>query len=116
MRITIVGCAGSYPGPDSPASCYLIEADGFRLVLDLGSGALGTRQRHCGLDEVDAVCLSHLHADHCLDMCGYLVARTHHPDGPRPRLPVYGPAGTYDGGREKEVAALMEAFERGADA
>jgi ribonuclease BN (tRNA processing enzyme) len=94
VRITIVGCAGSFPGPDSPASCYLIEADGFRLVLDLGSGALGALQRHCGLDDVDAICLSHLHADHCLDMCGYLVARSYHPGGPRPRLPVYGPAGT----------------------
>lgn len=88
-----MGCAGSFPGPDSPASCYLIEADGFRLVLDLGSGALGTLQRYCDLDDVDAVCLSHLHADHCLDMCGFTVARTYHPDGPRRRLPVYAPAG-----------------------
>jgi ribonuclease BN (tRNA processing enzyme) len=96
MRTTIVGCAGSFPGPDSPASCYLIEADGFRLVLDLGSGALGALQRYCDLDTVDAVCLSHLHGDHCLDMCGYVVQRTYHPDGPRPRLPVYGPAGTQE--------------------
>jgi len=92
--MTIVGCAGSFPGPDSPASCYLIEADGFRLVLDLGNGALGSLQRYCSLDDVDAVCLSHQHADHCLDMCAYLVARTHHPQGPRPRLPVYAPANT----------------------
>ena len=27
MRLTIVGCSGSYPGPESPASCYLLEAD-----------------------------------------------------------------------------------------
>jgi ribonuclease BN (tRNA processing enzyme) len=90
----IVGCAGSFPGPDSPASCYLIEADGFRLVLDLGNGALGALQRYCGLDDVDAVCLSHHHADHCIDMCAYQVVRTHHPQGPRPRLPVYAPAAT----------------------
>jgi ribonuclease BN (tRNA processing enzyme) len=94
VRITIVGCAGSFPGPDSAASCYLIEADGYRLVLDLGNGALGPLQRYCGLDAVDAVCISHLHADHCVDMCGYMVSRVHHPDGPRPRLPVYGPGGT----------------------
>jgi len=42
---------------------------------------------------VDAVCLSHLHGDHCLDMCGYSVARTYHPAGRWPRLPVYAPAG-----------------------
>jgi ribonuclease BN (tRNA processing enzyme) len=98
MRLTVVGCAGSYPGPDSAASCYLVEApydDGtFRLVLDLGNGALGPLQRHTPLDEVGAVALSHLHADHCLDLCGFYVVRKYHPDGPMPRLPVYGPDGT----------------------
>jgi ribonuclease BN (tRNA processing enzyme) len=94
VRITIVGCAGSFPGPDSPASCYLIEADGFRLLLDLGSGALGALQRYTGLYDVDAICLSHQHADHCLDMCAYQVARMYRPQGPAPRLPVYAPAGT----------------------
>ena len=94
MRLTIIGCSGSFPGPDSPASCYLLDAEGFRLLLDLGNGALGALQRQAGLDSIDAVCLSHLHADHCLDLCSYAVARTWHPDGPRPRIPVYGPEGT----------------------
>jgi ribonuclease BN (tRNA processing enzyme) len=94
VRLTIIGCSGSFPGPDSPASCYLLEADGFRLLLDLGSGAVGALQRHVGLYDIDAVCLSHLHADHCFDLCAYYVARTFHPDGPRPRIPVYAPGGT----------------------
>jgi ribonuclease BN (tRNA processing enzyme) len=89
VRLTVIGCSGSFPGPDSPASCYLVESGGFRLLLDLGNGALGVLQRHA-----DAVCLSHLHADHCLDMCSYWVARTYSPGGARPRIPVYGPAGT----------------------
>ena len=91
MDVTIVGCSGSFPGPDSAASCYLIEADGFRLVLDLGNGALGPLQRYAALDRIDAVCISHLHADHCLDMCGYQVFRTYHPAGQLPPIPVYGP-------------------------
>ena len=91
MRLTIVGCSGSFPGPDSPASCYLVEADGFRLLVDLGSGALGALQRYASLYEIDAVCVSHLHADHCLDLCDYSVARRFHPDGPKPLLPVYAP-------------------------
>jgi ribonuclease BN (tRNA processing enzyme) len=93
MRLTVIGCAGSIPGPDSPASCYLVEDDGFRLLIDLGNGALGALQRHAGLDEIDAICLSHLHGDHCLDMCAYWVARTYGPGGPRPPIPVHGPAG-----------------------
>lgn len=94
MELTIIGCSGSFPGPDSAASCYLAEAEGFRMLIDLGNGALGALQRFAGLDQIDAVCLSHLHADHCLDMCGYQVARAYHPAGPLRRIPVYGPDGT----------------------
>lgn len=56
MRLTVVGCSGSLPGPDSPASCYLLEADGFRLVLDLGNGAVGALQHYTGLYDIDVVC------------------------------------------------------------
>jgi ribonuclease BN (tRNA processing enzyme) len=94
VRLIVIGCSGSFPGPDSPASSYLLEHQGFRLLLDLGNGALGPLQRHTALSGVGAICLSHLHADHCLDLCGYWVAQTYAPDGPGPRIPVYGPAGT----------------------
>jgi ribonuclease BN (tRNA processing enzyme) len=94
VQVTIVGWAGSFPGPGSPASCYLIDTGDFRLVLDLGNGALGPLQLYSQLTEIDAICLSHLHADHCLDMCSYSVVQNYHPDGPRPPIPVYGPAGT----------------------
>src|ERR1700730_18626296 len=94
MRVIVVGCAGSFPGPDSPASCYLLEAEGFRLVIDLGNGALGALQRHAELFGIDAVCVSHLHADHCTDLSSYWVARQYAPEGPRPPIPVYGPRGT----------------------
>ena len=82
VRLTVIGCSGSFPGPDSPGSCYLVEAEGFRLLLDLGNGALGALQRYFGLYDVDAICLSHLHADHCLDMCSYTVARLYPPAAP----------------------------------
>ena len=101
MRLTIVGCSGSYPGPEAPASCYLLEADDaggrtWRVLLDLGNGALGALHRHADPLAVDAVLLSHLHADHCLDLCGYYVLRKYHPRGPQPRIPVWGPATTAD--------------------
>jgi len=100
VRLTIVGMSGSYPGPESAASCYLVEQehDGrvYRLLLDLGSGALGPLQRHVELDHVDAVLLSHLHADHCLDLCGYYVVRKYGAGAPWPPIPVYGPEGTAD--------------------
>jgi ribonuclease BN (tRNA processing enzyme) len=41
VKLTVVGCSGSFPGPDSPASCYLLEHDGYSILLDLGNGAIG---------------------------------------------------------------------------
>jgi ribonuclease BN (tRNA processing enzyme) len=99
VKLTVVGCSGSYPGPDSPASCYLLEQedpDGrtWRILLDLGSGALGALHHYADPLTIDAVALSHLHPDHCLDLCGFYVLRKYHPLGAQPRLPVYGPSGT----------------------
>ncbi len=99
MRLTVIGCSGSFAGPDSPASCYLLTAEHegrtHRLVIDLGNGALGALQRHVDPAEVDALLISHLHPDHCIDVTGLYVTRTYHPEGvPSERLPVYGPART----------------------
>lgn len=95
MKLTVVGCSGSFPSADSACSSYLVEADGFRLLLDMGNGALGELQRHIGLYDLDAIFLSHLHADHCIDMCAYFVARYYRHEGGRcAPLPVYGPEGT----------------------
>jgi ribonuclease BN (tRNA processing enzyme) len=115
MRLTVVGCAGSFPGPDSAASCYLLEADGFRLAVELGNGALGPLQKHAGLFDVDAVCLSHLHADHCVDLYSYAIARTYSPAGPQPAIPVYGPTGARERiglihGPDGDADGLMQRF------
>lgn len=83
MKLTVVGCSGSFPSAESACSSYLVEADGFRLLLDMGNGALGELQRHIGLYDLDAIFLSHLHADHCIDMCGYFVARYYRHEGGR---------------------------------
>jgi ribonuclease BN (tRNA processing enzyme) len=99
VRLTIVGCSGSFPGPESPASCYLVEADDdagrtWRVLLDLGNGALGPLQRYVDLDDLDALLISHLHPDHFMDVCGLYVARRYHPAGTVERaLPVHGPTG-----------------------
>jgi ribonuclease BN (tRNA processing enzyme) len=93
MRLTVLGCAGSFPGPESACSAYLVEADGFRLLIDFGSGSLSALQRYAGIDAVDAILLTHLHCDHMLDACTYVVVRRYAPGGPMPPLPVYAPLG-----------------------
>jgi len=96
MKLTIVGCSGSLSGPESAASSYLVQAPYqdriFSLLLDCGPGAMGALYRYLDPREVDAIALSHLHADHCLDLCGYYVAALYSPNAPWPRCPVYAPA------------------------
>lgn len=95
MRLTIVGCAGSYPNPSSSASCYLVEHDGVRIVLDLGNGALGDLQQYVDpLDEsaLAAVILSHCHVDHCADVASLYVMRHYGPLAATRPLPLIGPS------------------------
>jgi ribonuclease BN (tRNA processing enzyme) len=114
MQLTVIGCSGSFPGPDSPSSCYLLEAEGFRLVVDMGNGGLGVLQQHAELFSIDAICVSHLHVDHCVDLSTYWVARQYAPEGPRPPIPVYGPRGTAERVADlcvEDVASIGARFE-----
>ncbi|WP_413450912.1 MBL fold metallo-hydrolase [Georgenia phoenicis] len=113
MRLTVVGCSGSMSGPDSASSCYLVQAEGpdgeggsrtWSIVLDLGSGAFGALLRHLDPARLDAVVLSHLHADHVVDMTGLEVYRRYHPAGALGPVRVLGPAGT----PERIAALTME--------
>jgi ribonuclease BN (tRNA processing enzyme) len=114
VKLTVVGCAGSAPGPKSAASCYLVEHDGFRLLLDLGNGAFGPLQAVADPGSVDAVFLSHLHADHCLDVAPFVVWHRYSGRSSGRRVPLFAPAGAdrrlalaYDG----DGAALTDVFD-----
>ncbi|MCW2604677.1 MAG: beta-lactamase domain protein [Pseudonocardiales bacterium] len=93
MRLSVLGCSGSAPGPDSPASGYLVQHDGFSLVLDLGNGAFGELVRHVRASEVGAIVLSHLHPDHCIDIVAFGVALRHGRDSRADPIPVMAPSG-----------------------
>jgi ribonuclease BN (tRNA processing enzyme) len=93
MRLTVLGCAGSFPGPESACSAYLVEAEGYRLLIDFGSGSLSALQRYSDMNRVDAIILTHLHCDHMLDACTYIVVRRYDPSGAKPPIPVYAPLG-----------------------
>ncbi len=96
VLLTILGCSGSLPGPQAPASGYLVEADGYRLGLELGNGVLASLQAHCDPFSLDALLFSHLHPDHCADFTTLAVMRRYHTDPPHDttenRLPVHAPA------------------------
>ncbi|MEV6967372.1 MBL fold metallo-hydrolase [Hamadaea sp. NPDC051192] len=90
MRLTVVGCSGSIPGPNSACSSYLLEREGFRLLLDAGTGSAGPLLRYTDPGALDAVFISHSHGDHSDDLfaIGYHKERFH-PEAPP--IPVYGP-------------------------
>lgn len=91
LRLTVLGCSGSYPGPGAAASGYLVRGDGTTIWLDAGSGTFANLQRHIDLRDLDAIVLSHEHPDHWADLEGYRVACAYVLD--RPAVPVFAPAG-----------------------
>lgn len=68
MKLTVLGGASAAPNARQGCSGYLLEAAGRRLVLDLGAGTLPELRAHADLRRLDAMILSHLHIDHCLDL------------------------------------------------
>ncbi|OIJ10250.1 hypothetical protein BKP35_14215 [Anaerobacillus arseniciselenatis] len=68
MKLTVVGQWGAYPEANEATSCYLLEHEGFTLLVDCGSGALSQLQNYCSLAEIDAVIISHYHHDHIADI------------------------------------------------
>lgn len=68
LQFTVLGCATPYPSVDNPCSGYLVSGGGARVWVDAGSGTLAQLQRHVRLDELDAIWISPLHADHSADL------------------------------------------------
>lgn len=92
MLLTVLGCSGSVPAAESPASGYLIRAEDTSVVLDLGNGTFGALQRHLDPFTLGGVLLSHLHPDHCADISAMVVYRRFHPNPPPTNpMPLYGP-------------------------
>ncbi|WP_405977714.1 MBL fold metallo-hydrolase [Streptomyces sp. NBC_00158] len=96
LRLTVLGSATPYASVDNPCSGYLVDGGGTRVWVDAGSGTLAQLQRHVTLDGLDAIWLSHLHADHSADLLtAYYAALYADIRLPAP-IPLYGPPGTAD--------------------
>ena len=69
LRLTVVGCAPAWTRrPGRASSCYIVESAGRALVLDLGQGAFSELARYRPPESIDGVLISHLHADHLVDL------------------------------------------------
>ena len=104
LAVTVLGCSGSYPGPGGACSGYLLDDGTTRIWLDAGPGTLANLQRHIGVEELDAVVLSHEHPDHWSDLEGWSIVCQHVLG--RTGFPVYAPAGLRDHTYSPESPAL----------
>ncbi len=68
MKLTILGTAGAYPGPGESCSGYLLESGDSRILLDCGTGVLANLQKHISIRDLTHIVISHIHADHFLDL------------------------------------------------
>ena len=75
MRLTVLGGCGAWPDTGQACSGYLVEHDGFRLLVDVGYATVPRLLERVTADEVDAVFISHGHPDHCADLNPLLRAR-----------------------------------------
>lgn len=95
MRMTVLGSCGAWPAAGRACSGYLIEEDGFHLLVDPGYATLPRLLRHVSAADVDAVLVSHGHPDHCADLNPLLRARALNQDSV-PKLPVHALPGSLD--------------------
>ena len=79
MRLTILGKSPSWQDAGGACSGYLIEDNGTALLMDCGNGVMAKLRERMDYIDLDAVVISHLHADHFLDLVPYSYALTYAP-------------------------------------
>lgn len=93
--LTVLGTCGAWPEAGRAASGFLLEADGFRLVMDLGYATLPRLLGRCTASELDAVVITHEHPDHCADLSA-LCRVLRFGEERKTRVPLYCPAGVLE--------------------
>jgi ribonuclease BN (tRNA processing enzyme) len=112
LRITVLGKSPSWQDAGGACSGYLIETDETKVLLDCGNGVFGKLRQHADYTELDGVILSHLHADHFLDLVPYSYALIYSPR--QQPVPVHTWEGTDEPARPRMVAppGAIETFRR----
>ena len=105
MRLTVLGSGAACAGDGGNSSGYLIEESNVRILLDCGHGVASTLVGLIAPDEIDHIFISHMHADHFIDLLPLRFAVTKHLPGlPTPCGQLHLPPG----GRAS-LAKLLEA-------
>jgi ribonuclease Z len=93
IDLLLLGNGAMVPTPNRPLSALLMRVNGSLVLFDCGEGTqVQMRKFHWGFRNLDAICLSHLHADHVAGLPGlfHTVANA----GRIAPMHIYGPTGT----------------------
>lgn len=90
--LTVLGTASPHPGPDRPSSGYLLRGGGAEVWVDAGFGTFAELRRHTDPARIDAVWISHLHADHSADLLAAVYGLAYGGLTPPAPIPVHAPA------------------------
>lgn len=90
MRVHVLGSSGGYAVPGNPCSGFLLEQGEARIWMDAGPGTLAEVQRIVPVERLDAIVVSHVHADHCADLFTLYVALRFRIEGAL-RKPLWAP-------------------------
>ena len=107
MLLTVLGTATPYPQPGNACSGYLVQSGGPLSVakdapnratvwVDAGTGTLAELQRHTRLADLDAIWISHRHADHTADLLVAYYALRFSELAPAGPVRLIGPEGLLD--------------------
>ncbi|SDN94089.1 Ribonuclease BN, tRNA processing enzyme [Streptomyces sp. cf386] len=93
LTLTVLGTASPHPQPDRPCSGYLVRDEDVAVWVDAGPGSFAELQRHTDAARLDAIWISHLHADHSADLLAAFYGLAYGGLDPAAPLPVYAPQG-----------------------
>jgi ribonuclease BN (tRNA processing enzyme) len=99
LQVTVLGKSPSWQDAAGACSGYLAQEPGANVLLDCGNGVFSKLRRFCDYVDVDAVVISHLHADHFLDLVPFSYALRYAPR--QQPVPVAGWPGTADPARPR---------------
>ncbi|MEO8633613.1 MAG: MBL fold metallo-hydrolase [Chloroflexota bacterium] len=104
-RVRFIGSGDSFGNGGRFQTCILVDADGYRFLIDCGATSLVALKR-AGVDpgSIDAVLLTHFHGDHCGGV-PYVILDGQFTKRERP-LVIAGPPGV----RERITAAFEAAL------
>lgn len=74
VDVCLLGCGGMMPLPQRRLTALLYRFNGTKILIDCGEGTqVSVKQAGWGFKSIDAVCLTHYHADHTAGLPGFLL-------------------------------------------